>query len=92
MLFFDDFGETILIIQVSGSRPNSGVSQAAWEGPDGEVMQVKVFKKRVFEEEKMFQLDATALAMEEEEEDGEPLVKGEDDIPKGCWYLNHLNH
>ena len=37
----------------------------------------------------MFQLDATALAMEEEEEDGEPLVKGEDDIPKGCWYLNH---
>ena len=90
MLLFDDFGETFLIIQVSGSRPNSGVSQAAWEGPDGEVMQVKVFKKKqVFEEEKMFQLDATALAMEEEEEDGEPLVKGEDDIPKGCWYLNH---
>ena len=54
LLLFDDFGETFLIIQVSGSRPNSGVSQAAWEGPDGEVMQVKVFKKQVFEEEKMF--------------------------------------
>ena len=35
---------------------------------------------------KQLQLDATTLPIEEEEEDGEPLVKGEDDIPKGCWY------
>ena len=54
LLLFDDFGETFLIIQVSGSRPNSGVSQAAWEGPDGEVMQVKVFKKTGFWEQNYF--------------------------------------
>ena len=27
------------------------------------------------------------MPIEEEEEDGEPLVKGEDDIPKGCWLV-----
>ena len=35
---------------------------------------------------KWLQLDPSILPVEEEEEeDGEPLVKGEDDIPKGCW-------
>ena len=45
---------------------------------------MKIPPKKVFKQ--IFQLDATTLPIEEEEEDGEPLVKGEDDIPKGCWY------
>ena len=29
----------------------------------------------------------TLVPIKEEEEDEEPLVKGEDDIPKGCWLV-----
>ena len=36
-------GENLDDLQLPGSRPNSGVSQAAWEGPDGEVISLKYF-------------------------------------------------
>jgi hypothetical protein len=54
------------------------VVEPAWEGPDGEVEPLLSSTQTPISQ------NAVVLA-EEEEEDGEPLVKGEDDIPKGCW-------